>query len=108
LKLEDRLQRTLRNLGLVRRIAGQKLAALHERIDNDRAVMAIGACTEKAGVIRLVPFPRGAKIIDDLTLRLLARNYKISPEAVLGRNAREEIIDRGRADLGKHLAAFFV
>ena len=51
LELEDGLQRALRDLGLVGRVAGQELAALDQRIDDDRAVVAIGAGAQKAGVV---------------------------------------------------------
>jgi hypothetical protein len=50
LELEDGLQRALRDLGLVGRVAGEELAALDQRIDDDRAVVAIGARAEEAGV----------------------------------------------------------
>src|ERR1700728_3608396 len=70
--------------------------------------MAIGARAEEAGIIRRVLLPRCLEVGNDLTLRLLARHNKISPEAVLGRNAREQIVNGGRADLGEHLPAFFV
>ena len=70
--------------------------------------MAIGARAKKAGVIRRVLLPGGAKVLHDLALRLLARHNQVAIEAVLGRNDREEIVDRRRADFGEHLAAFFV
>src|SRR3546814_4965934 len=41
LKLEQRLERALRDLGLVRRVAGQELAALDEVVDARRTVVAI-------------------------------------------------------------------
>ena len=39
LELEDRLQRPLRKLGLIRRVGGQKFAALHQCVNHNRAVM---------------------------------------------------------------------
>ncbi len=50
LEFEDGLQRSLRDLRLVRRVGGEELAALDQRINDDRAVMAIGAGAQKAGV----------------------------------------------------------
>ena len=108
LKLKDGLERALSDLGLVGRITRQKFAALNERIDDDGAVMAISACAEKAGVISCVLLPGGAEVFDDLALCLLPRHGEVAFKAVLGGNAREEIVDRLRADLGQHLPAFFV
>ena len=70
--------------------------------------MAIGARAKEAGVIGRVLVPGRAKVVDDLALRLLARHGEVAIEAILGGNAREEIVDRLRADFGKHLPAFFV
>ena len=50
LELEDGLQGTLRNLRLVGSVGGEELAPLHQRIDNDRPVVAISAGAEKTGV----------------------------------------------------------
>ena len=43
LELEQVLQRALRDLGLVRRVGGQELAALDHVVDGRGHVMAIGA-----------------------------------------------------------------
>ena len=52
LELEHRLQRALRNLRLIRRIAGQKLAALHQRIDDHRLIVPIHPRAQKARIAR--------------------------------------------------------
>ena len=47
LELEQHLQRALRDLRLIGRVAGQELAALDQMIDGRRDVMAIGAGAEE-------------------------------------------------------------
>jgi hypothetical protein len=108
LELEDGLQSALGDLGLVRRIAGKELATLDKRIDDDRPVMTIGASAQKAGIIRRVFLSGGAKVVDDLALRLLPRHSEVAFETVFSRNARKEIVNGCRTDLGKHSPALFV
>ena len=50
LKLEDRLQRALRDLRLIRRVGGEKFAALDDRVRDHRAQMVVNARAQKAGV----------------------------------------------------------
>ena len=71
LELEDGLQRALRDLGLVGRVAGEKLAALHQGVDNHRPVVAIGARAQEAGVVGGVFAAGGAEVVDDLALGVL-------------------------------------
>ena len=106
LELEDGLQRALRDLGLVGRVAGEELAALDQGVDDDRPVVAISARAQKAGVAGGVLVAGGAEVVDDFALGLLARHVEVAVEAVLGGNDGEEIVDGGRADLGEHLLAF--
>src|SRR5512139_300517 len=47
LELEHRLERALRDLGLVGRVAGQELAALDQVIDRGGDVMPVGAAAEE-------------------------------------------------------------
>ena len=47
LELEDRLQRALRELGLVGRVGGVELTALQELVDGRRDVVSIHATTEE-------------------------------------------------------------
>src|SRR4051812_44530875 len=49
LELEQHLQRALRYLGLIRRVAGQILAALDDVIDACRDVMLVRAAAEEKG-----------------------------------------------------------
>ena len=105
LELEHRLQRTLRDLRLVRRVAGQKLAALDERVDDDRPIVAIRPRAKKAGVARCIVVGEGAEAIDDLRLRVLARNRKIARQLKFGGNRRKQIVNGIDANLRKHLLA---
>jgi len=103
LELENCLQRSLGDLGLVRRIAGEKLAALHQGIDDHRAVMAIGPCAQKAGVIGGVFLAGGAKIVDDFALGHLAGNVQVAVKPVFGGDDGKQVVDGGRTNVGKHL-----
>ncbi len=49
LELEQHLQRALRDLRLIGRVAGQELAALDQMIDARRHMMPIGAAAEEEG-----------------------------------------------------------
>ena len=49
LELEHHLQRALRDLGLVGRVAGQELAALDDVVDARRHMMPVGAAAEEEG-----------------------------------------------------------
>src|SRR5215475_1895625 len=57
LKFKDGLQRALRNLRLVRRVGRKKLAARNERVNDDWAIVIVGASAEKTGMV-LAVFPR--------------------------------------------------
>ena len=106
LELEDGLQRALRDLRLVGRVAGEELAALHQRIDDHRAVVAIGAGAQEAGVAGRVLLAGGVEVVDDFALALLARDVEVAGEAILGGNDGEQIVDGCRADFVEHLLAF--
>jgi hypothetical protein len=49
LEFEEHLQRALRDFRLVRRVAGQELAALNDMVDAGRHMMAIGAAAQEEG-----------------------------------------------------------
>ena len=61
LEFEDGLQRSLRDLRLIRRIAGQKFAALHQRVNDHRAIVAIAARAQKAGIVGGILFAAALK-----------------------------------------------
>ena len=106
LKLEDRLQRALRDLGLVGRVAGEELAALHQGVDHHRPVVTIGSGAEKAGVAGRVLSAGGAEVVDDLALGLLAWHVEVAVKAVLGGDDGEKVVNGAGADFGQHLPAF--
>ena len=84
LELEDGLQGALRDLRLIGRVGGEQLAARDERIDDQRAVVVVGAGAEEADVAGGVLGARRAEPVDDFALGHLARDGEIAGEAVLG------------------------
>ena len=52
LKLEDRLQRPLAHLGLVRRVGGVELGPLQDLVDHRRHEVRVGAGAEEAVLLR--------------------------------------------------------
>src|SRR5262249_54885867 len=102
LKFEDGLERSLGDLGLVRRVSGEEFATGNQRVNDDRTIMVIGTSTEKAGVTVAVFAGTMAEPVDDLRFRHLARDIEISLQAVLGGNGRKQIINRARADVLEH------
>ncbi len=105
LELEHGLERALRDLGLVGRVAGEELAALDERVDDDGLVVAIDAGAEEAGVAGGVGFGEGAEAVDDLGLGVLARDGEVARELVLGGDGGEEVVDGVDAGLVSPMAA---
>ena len=108
LELEHHLQRALRDLGLVGRVAGQELAALDDVVDARRDVMLVGAAAEEEGHVardhvlarkrRHVPFDRH---LGGVHRQALDRPRQ--PRA-LG-HVTEQFVDRAGADHAQHLAA---
>ena len=52
LKFEDRLQRSLGDFRLIRRVGGEEFAALDQRISHHRAQMLVDARAQKGSVAR--------------------------------------------------------
>ena len=102
LELEDGLERALGDFSLIGRVAGEELAALHQGVDNHRAVMAIGTCAEEAGVAGGVFGGCGLEVVDDFALGLLPGNVEVACEAVLGGDDGEEVINGCSANFGQH------
>ncbi len=86
LELKHRLQRPLRDLRLVGRVARQKLTALHQRIDDHRLVVLVHARTQKACVPGRIVVRVPTKALDDLRLAVLARDIQIRVKLVLRRD----------------------
>jgi hypothetical protein len=104
LELEDRLQRALAHLGLVRRVGSQELAATGERVDHRRDEVVVRAGAEKAGPA----LGRGVLLrqpAQPLQQRLLAHGTGQTQGSGLAqplRNRVEQIRDLGDADLPQH------
>ena len=89
LKFKNGLQRSLGNLRLVGSVGGKELAPLHQGVDNDRAIVAIGAGAKKAGVAGCAIGRSLAKVLDDLGLCHLPGNNQIPFQTVLLRDSRK-------------------
>ncbi len=105
LELEDGLQRALRKLRLIRRVGGQKFAALHQRIDHHRPVMEVSPGAEKTGVTFAVFFCALLEPVDDFRLRHLARNSEIARQTKFGRNGRKKLVHGADPDRLEHGSA---
>ena len=108
LELEEVLQSALRDLGLVRRVGRQELAALDHVVDGRRHVMAIGpgADEERRRRGRHVLRRIGLEGALDLELALvIGQAGDLGAEPRRGRHVAEQLVDRFGADLGQHLAA---
>ena len=71
LVLEDRLEDALAHLGLVRRVRGEELAALHQHVDDRGNVVVVDAGAEERQLRRHVGVARGelAQVRGELGLR---------------------------------------
>ena len=110
LVLEDRLEHALAHLGLVRRVRGQELAALHDRVDDRGDVVVVDAGAEERELPRRVDVARGERAEMRRELLLGERRLEVerAPEANAGRDVAEELVDRGDADRPEHLLAVVV
>ena len=68
LKFEDRLQRALADLRLIRRVGSEEFAALDQRVRDHRAQVVVHARAEKAGIPAGIFRRARAEIFDDLLL----------------------------------------
>ena len=106
LKLEQVLQCPLRQLGLVRGVGGQELAALDQVIDRGRHVMAIAAGAEKERHHAGNRIFRRHRAEAPLDLELAHRARQVQ-QPVVPRRLRhlgKQIIDRLDADRRQHVA----
>ena len=103
LELEEVLQRALRNLGLVGRVAGEELGALDQVIDARRHVMAIGAGAdeERHGAGGDVARGHGAEQPFNLDLAFRGRQVEQAAQPLVRRDVGEEIVDRARRRCGR-------
>ena len=68
LKFEDRLQRSLGDLGLIWRVCRIELGARNQRIDDDRNVMPVNARADKRRVFDRIPRCALLEIFDQFGL----------------------------------------
>ena len=105
LVLEDRLQHALAHLGLVRRVRGQELAALHHGVDVSRDVMVVDAAAEKRHLLRRVDIPR--RELGEVRHQLLLGERRLEVERAVEADTRgdvaEQLVDRRDADRLEHL-----
>ena len=105
LELKQHLQRTLRNFGLVRRVGGQKLAALDQVIDAGRNMMLIRPTTEEKRVMRRRHIH--TRQIGEMPLHRHFAGVVRQPvdrpvKSRLGGDVYEQIVDAVRADDAEH------
>ncbi len=105
LELEQRLQRPLRNLRLIRCITRQKLAARYHRINKHWPIVPVSPRAQKARIARSILLGKRLEVLDHLLLAMLPRNIQITRQPVLGRNRGKQIVNRRNAYLGEHLRA---
>ena len=118
LELEHGLQGALRDLGLIGRVAGEEFAALDEGIDDDRAIVPIGARAEKAGELLLAGWLASSAASPLAMLPAKARKRSRTSDSECWRGmsrsrvrrnssgmAGEEVFDGGDADGFEHLGA---
>ncbi len=105
LVLEDRLEHPLAHLRLVRRVRGQQLAALEDRVDDRRDVVVVHARSEEGQLAARVGVPpgKGGDVVEDLLLRQRGLEIELPPEADSLRQVAEELLDRADADRPEHL-----
>src|SRR5439155_25167822 len=102
---EDRLQRALRDLRLVRRVSGEKFSARDQRINDDRTIMVVGAGAEEGGESGSVLGGASPEIIDNLGLGALGGYLEVAPQAVFRGDVRKQFVDVLGADVAQHCLA---
>ncbi len=107
LVLEDRLQRALAHLGLVRRVRGQELSAREDDVRDRRDVVVVDSRAEERELRARVHVAR-CKLLEvprELGLTERRRDVELAVEADSGRNLLEELVHGGDADRREHLRA---
>ena len=89
--LEDIVQRTLRNLCLIRCIAGQELRALHDTGNHRRRIMIIYTAAGKACQL-IVHHPQGVEELTDFQLAHRISDLVVAFEADILRHIRVESV----------------
>ncbi len=105
LEFKDRLQCSLCDLWLVRRVRGEELAARNQAVDHHRAVVVVGAGAKKTGVAERVLRGALAEIVENFRLGHLARNVEVALNFRVGRDRREQVVDGADTNFAQHLVA---
>ena len=107
LELEDRGERALRHLRLIRRVGGRELGAHRQRVHRGRDVMVVAAAAEerwaRGRVVRRGPRAEALPQLD-LGERPGNRGRAREPRAL--RHRGEELLERAHADALEHPALF--
>ena len=80
LKLEDRLQRALRDLSLIGRVRRVELRTRNQGIDDDGDVVPVDAGSHERRIVDGIPGCSFAEIVDQFGLRQCLRNVQEAPE----------------------------
>ena len=102
LKFKNRLQRSLRNLGLVRSVSRKKFPTRDQRVNDHWPIVVVSSGSKKTGVILTVLARALAKPVHNFRLRHLPRNFQVTIKAVLAWNRRKQLINRTRANCLEH------
>ncbi len=102
--LEDRLEHALAQLGLVRRVRRQELAALEHRVDDGRNVVVVDPGSEERELLRRVDVARCQllQVPDELGLRERGLEVERTTEPHAGGDVAEELVDRRDPDRLEH------
>ncbi len=105
LKFEQRLERALRDLRLIRRVARQELAALDEVIDARRDVVLISAAAQEERHLACHQIPPGERPelpLDSEFARMIGQSSDRSRKPRRLGNVDEKVLDRLSSDRAEH------
>ena len=104
LVLEEDLQVALAGLGLIRRVRRVELAARGDVVDDRRNEMVVAAAAEKADLLAGCDVLAGQRghVRRQLDLGQRRRNVQRARQPQLGRNLREQLVERTDADRLEH------
>ena len=106
LVLEQRLQHSLRQLGLVGRVGRVQLGPPREGPHQGGDIVVVGAAAREANELVRVPVPasQAAKLADQLHLRQPRRDGQFTPQPNVLWQMGEQVVDRREAARREHLA----
>src|SRR5206468_4082400 len=108
LVFEDRLEDALAQLGLVRRVRGQELAALQDRVHDRRHVVVVEAGAQERDRRAVVLRRKLLEVRAQLLLAQGRRELELTVEPDARGQVGEELLDVGDADLLQHRLAIGV